>query len=124
MSAPTSKGRFRAALACLLIICLSPAAMPLPCLYAGNDPGAASEDVLFVPRIVSSTPTVPAYGMRIRIKGFNDLLKAALIPGETPIVFARKPSPCSYNPDAGIAHRANCTAIPVRAPPSYNHARA
>jgi hypothetical protein len=97
--------------------------MPTLWLYAGDDPGAGSEDVLFVSRIVSSTSTVPAYGTRIRTKGFHDLLKVALIPGETPIVFARKPSSCIFNPDAGLSLRANRTAIPVRAPPSYSHAK-
>lgn len=120
MLTATSKRRFQAALACVLILCLSPAAMPTQWLRGWDDSGAGSEAVLFIPRSANSAASALANGTRNRLTGFDDLFRAAIVPGQTPIVFARNSSPYLFNHDVGIPHRTDRTAIPVRAPPLHH----
>ena len=119
MSVAIFKRRFQAVLACLLVLCLSPAAMPTQWLHGGDKSGAGSEALLFIPEFANSAVSVLANGTRNRLNGFDDLIKDAIIPGQTPIVFARKSSPYLLNYDAGFSCRKARTAIPVRAPPLH-----
>ncbi|MBU1181418.1 MAG: hypothetical protein ABIJ52_09440 [Pseudomonadota bacterium] len=119
MTVATSKRRFQAVLACLLILCLSPAAMPAQWLYGGDKSVAGSEAVLFTPSFANSESPALANGTRNRLNGFDDLIKAAIIPGQMPIVVARKSSPYLFNHDADVSHRTDRKAIPVRAPPLH-----
>ncbi|MBU2621065.1 MAG: hypothetical protein KKD92_01940 [Proteobacteria bacterium] len=120
MSVAIFKRRFQAVLACLLILCLSQAAMPTQWLHGGDKSGAGSEALLFIPEFANSAASVLANGTRNRLNGFDDLIKDAIIPGQTPFVFARKSSPYLLNYDASFSCRKARTAIPVRAPPLHN----
>jgi len=120
MSVANPKIRYQAVLACLLILSLSPAALPTQWLRSGDDPGAGSEAVLFIPRIAHSAASVLATGTRNRLNGFDDLIKAAIIPGQTPVGFARNSSPYLFNLDAGASQRTDRRAILIRAPPCHD----
>ncbi|MEW6670382.1 MAG: hypothetical protein AB1427_01685 [Thermodesulfobacteriota bacterium] len=111
------KGHFRIAIAFLLLLCLSPTATPTQWLYGGNNPEASPETVLFIPRSASSAASVFAFGTRNRINAFDDLTRAALIPGQMSIFFARKSSSYLLNPDAVVSSLADRAAILIRAPP-------
>ena len=121
MSAATLKRRFQALLACLLILCLSPVAMPTQWLYGRDDLGAGPEDVLFVPGFANSAAAVFAVGTRNRFNGSDDLNKAAITPEQAPTVFARKSSSYPFNFDADISFRADRTTLSVRAPPGQQY---
>ncbi len=120
MSVATSKRRFQAVLACLLILCLSPAALPAQWLFGVDKSGASSEAVLYTPNFSDSEAPLLVSGTPNRLNWFNGQIKAAIIPGQMPIVFARKSSPYLFNHDADVSHRTDRTAIPIRAPPLHH----
>ena len=120
MSVATYKRRFQAILACLLILCLSPAALLAQWLFGVDKSGDSSEAVLYTPNFSDSEAPLLVSGMPNRLNGFNGQIKAAIIPRQTPIFSARKSSSYLFNNDAIVSKHTDRTAIPVRAPPLHH----
>ncbi|RJQ60766.1 MAG: hypothetical protein C4530_07090 [Desulfobacteraceae bacterium] len=113
----TTSKRFRITLVFLLILCLSPTAMMTPWLGALHSPGVESKPVFFISASSGGASSAFAARMRSRLADeLDDLLKAALIPGRPPILFARKSLPF-FEDEAGFVPSMDSMVIPIRAPP-------
>jgi hypothetical protein len=119
MSVATYKRRFQAILACLLILCLSPATLPAQWLFGVDKPGDSSEAVLYTPNFSDSEAPLLVSESPNRLNGFNGQIKAAIIPRQPPIFSARIFSPYLFNKDAIVSKHTGRSAIPVRAPPLH-----
>lgn len=110
-----SKYRFWVILACLLALCLSPAATGSQGKGSWDNSGTAPKTALFNSLTASASSVLLAGGKRTRLHSIDNLL--AVIHSQVHIVFKRESSPFLSDVSAEVTHCADYSTFSIRAPP-------
>lgn len=117
MSIPTFKKPLGAALSLLLVLCLSPGDMKRPWSVGLADPGIPQHTVFITPVSDAGAGSIVSAGRRAQFHTCDGPFKNAFILGRIPFGWAGGSLPFLAEDHARFAHRADRTAIPIRAPP-------
>lgn len=107
--------RFWVVLVCLLALCLPPAATTPRELDRLENTESGPGKVLFATAAGNAGSVLPADKKRPRQNGPDNLL--AIFHRQLGIVAKKVPPPFLSDESADVAHRADRSAIPIRAPP-------